>query len=203
MAFVASPDDCIVAVDRNVAYLRRYRDSSSYRNAFPVVADAAYLPIVKDSIDRIACTELLEHVANYQKVIAEMARACHRGCRYIISVPVARWERLFRILHPHWLSSSGHVNVFSITALAKELQQHGIAITAHEGANSWSCLYWCCHSLAHTRFNDAGLTLNHRWIGDMFLRSERLLRRLRLWNAFNAVGDRFWPKSWVINARKS
>jgi hypothetical protein len=126
-----------------------------------------------------------------------------QGCGYYISVPVARWENLFRKLHPRWLASSGHKNVFTITGLTQALHGAGINLTGYAGSNSWSCLYWCCHSLAQSDFNDAGLTLNHRGIDVAFIQTERLLRRLRLWNLFNTIGDRLWPKSWVIHAAKN
>lgn len=197
-----SADDTTVAVDRNIRYLRQHRFESGDRHVFRVVADAAWLPVPENRVDLVVCTEMLEHVPNYREVLAEVSRVGRRGCGYYISVPVGRWERLFRMLHPRWLAHSGHVNVFSAAALADELRAHGIRVTGFHGVNSWSFLYWCCHSLARSNFEDSGRTLNHLWIDAMAVRAERWLRRLRLWRALNSVGDRCWPKSWVIHAAK-
>ncbi|HTY09056.1 MAG TPA: class I SAM-dependent methyltransferase [Candidatus Edwardsbacteria bacterium] len=203
VAFTVAPGDTIVAIDSNIAYLKKYRLPPGYGSAFQVVAMAEQLPIRGERADGVVCTELLEHVSDHRKVLAELSRVGKPGCGYYISVPVARWEHFFRALHPRWLGNSGHRNIFEIGRLIETLKANNIQLTEYRGANSWSCLYWFCHALARSEFNDAGLTLNHRRIDTLFELAEQLLRRLRLWRLFNAIGDRLLPKSWVLHAAKS
>jgi hypothetical protein len=192
----------IVGVDRNMGYARRYRSGARNRDVAVVIADVKALPFRPAVFAQAFCTELLEHVAGYADVFPEMSRIGMTGGSYVIAFPVARWERLFRKLHPRWLQLSGHVNILEHGQVTRELESCGVRVTGVAGANSWPCLYWCCHSLARSDFNDAGLATNNHWIDAMSIRAERLLRRLRLWTVFNSAGDKFWPKSWVIHAIK-
>lgn len=76
----ASPDDTVVAVDNNIQYLKRHGPAPGKRAVSRVVADAARVPIRSDRIDTVVCTEMLEHVPNYQAVIAELSRVGRPGC---------------------------------------------------------------------------------------------------------------------------
>ena len=57
-----------------------YSPESGYReNLADFCGDAAALPLADESIDTILCTEVMEHVPNPEKTIAEFARALRPG----------------------------------------------------------------------------------------------------------------------------
>lgn len=52
-----------------------------------IFADAACLPIANDSIDTVACLEVIEHVQHPASLVSEIARVLRPGGRVWISVP--------------------------------------------------------------------------------------------------------------------
>lgn len=65
-----------------------YSPKSGYRgNKADFCGDAAVLPLADASIDTILCTEVLEHVPNPEKTIAEFARVLRRDGTIITTAP--------------------------------------------------------------------------------------------------------------------
>lgn len=65
-----------------------YSTDSGYRgNRADIAADAGDLPFADESCDTILCTEVLEHVTNPEKVIAEFARVLKPGGIVITTAP--------------------------------------------------------------------------------------------------------------------
>ena len=65
-----------------------YSSDSGYRgNRADVAGDASEMPFADESFDTILCTEVMEHVMNPEKVIAEFARILKPGGAAIVTVP--------------------------------------------------------------------------------------------------------------------
>lgn len=65
-----------------------YSPESGYRgNRADVAADAGEMPFADESFDTILCTEVMEHVMNPEKVIAEIARILRPDGVAIVTVP--------------------------------------------------------------------------------------------------------------------
>jgi SAM-dependent methyltransferase len=65
-----------------------YSPESGYReNRADLCADAAALPLADETIDTILCTEVMEHVPNPERTIAEFARVLRRGGVVITTAP--------------------------------------------------------------------------------------------------------------------
>jgi ubiquinone/menaquinone biosynthesis C-methylase UbiE len=78
------------------------------RSRFPhfhfYVADAANLPFKDASFDAVFCLEVLEHVADPEKVLLEIMRCLRPGGYAVILVPVENF--LFRLLWFLWTNFS-------------------------------------------------------------------------------------------------
>lgn len=105
-----------------------------------VIDDAATLPFADSSFDAAVCVEVLEHVFEPQRAVAEIARVLRPGGLLIISVPnVAYWRRRADLaLLGRWnplgdeLSTTQpwrdpHIRFFTRRALAGMLKSHGYA----------------------------------------------------------------------------
>lgn len=67
-----------------------YSPESGYRgNLADLCGDAAQLPIADAAIDTLLCTEVLEHLPNPEKTIAEFARVLRPGGILITTAPFA------------------------------------------------------------------------------------------------------------------
>ena len=65
-----------------------YSPESGYRgNKADFCGDAAALPLADESVDTILCTEVMEHVPNPEKTIAEFARVLRPGGTVITTAP--------------------------------------------------------------------------------------------------------------------
>ncbi len=75
-----------LGVDHSPRLLRRARERLAH--ASPLTrADAERLPIATSSVDRVLCSELLEHTLAPGAVLAEVARVLRPGALAVVSVP--------------------------------------------------------------------------------------------------------------------
>ena len=68
-----------------------------YNNAAVMHFDGENIPFCDEKFDGLICTEVLEHVHNYQKLIGEMYRVMKVGAKGIVTVP---WSARYHYI-PH------------------------------------------------------------------------------------------------------
>jgi SAM-dependent methyltransferase len=113
-------------------------------------ADAACLPFGDASIDKIICSEVLEHIENYQDVLREINRVLKPNGMLVVSVPRAWPEKIC-----WWLSAAyhqnagGHIRIFNANKLRADIEVRGFIFTARHWAHAlhvpfwWlKCLWW-------------------------------------------------------------
>jgi SAM-dependent methyltransferase len=62
-------------------------DKFDYRNSDVVTFDGVHIPFPDDSFDAVICTEVLEHVADFQGLVDEIRRVMKEGAEAIVTVP--------------------------------------------------------------------------------------------------------------------
>ena len=60
---------------------------SPEKAAVDIVGNALYLPVLNDAADTVLATELLEHLPEPERFIAEVARVLRQGGSFILTVP--------------------------------------------------------------------------------------------------------------------
>lgn len=79
-----------------------------------IVSDASPIPLESNVADRVVCTEVLEHVEDPAKTMAELWRIGKPGALYLISVPGQLSEELLKPIAPSfWFEHPNHIRVFS------------------------------------------------------------------------------------------
>jgi ubiquinone/menaquinone biosynthesis C-methylase UbiE len=77
-----------VGADFSETMLAQARRRLAGRGGFELVkADGAALPFDARSFDRVVCSEVLEHVPEPARVVAEIRRVCRPGARVVFTVP--------------------------------------------------------------------------------------------------------------------
>ena len=91
-----------------------------------VNGDALRLPFPDASIDRIVCSEVLEHIWDYRGAIAELVRVLKPGGRMAVTIPT-RWpERVNWALDYEYHDAPGaHVRIFRQHELEQDLEARG------------------------------------------------------------------------------
>lgn len=113
-------------------------------------ADATSLPFGDATIDKIICSEVLEHIENYHDVLGEIYRVLKPNGTLAISVPRAWPEKIC-----WWLSAAyhenegGHIRIFNANTLRADVEALGFMFTARHWAHAlhvpfwWlKCLWW-------------------------------------------------------------
>ena len=91
-------------------------------------ANALHLPFADDTFDVVICSEVLEHIPDYELALEEIQRVLAPGGTFVASVPRAWPERIC------WAFSSayhevegGHVRIFNAAKLRGEIERRGFA----------------------------------------------------------------------------
>lgn len=151
-AFFASRAGAMIVADllpENVAKAEtRLRDAGA-RNVRGVVSDTDPLPLDTASVTRVVATEVLEHVPDPTRFMAELVRVGRPGARYLLSVPDASSENLQRpFAAPSYFEPPNHVRVFEREAFERLVSDAGL-IVEHRKLygfywTMWWCFFWTC-----------------------------------------------------------
>ena len=108
-----------------------------------LVGDAVRLPFADASFDAVICSEVLEHLPDWQSALAEIERILKPGGYFCASVPRAWPERIC-----WWLSREyhevpgGHLRIFRRRELRSAIEGRGLRCYAEHGGHALHAPYW-------------------------------------------------------------
>ena len=102
-----------------------------------VNGDALRLPFPDASLDRVVCSEVLEHIWDHRGAIAELVRVLKPGGRMAVTVPT-RWpERVNWALDYEYHDAPGaHVRIFRQHELEQDLEAAGLWLRGSHHAHA-------------------------------------------------------------------
>jgi SAM-dependent methyltransferase len=122
----------VIALDvqpETVRYVdQRMRDvpARSYQS---FVSDGNPIPLPGGSCTRIVAREVLEHVREPERLLAEMVRVGARGAQYLIGVPDAASEELLTLVAPpSFYQEPHHIHIFARERMRGMLEAAGLRI---------------------------------------------------------------------------
>ena len=113
-------------------------------------ANALQLPFADDTFDKVICSEVLEHIPDYQGALGEIERVLKPGGLLCASVP-RRWpERLCWALSESYHNvPGGHIRIFRARELRAHIEGLGFSHYHRHWAHAlhapfwWlKCLFW-------------------------------------------------------------
>ncbi|WP_419944087.1 class I SAM-dependent methyltransferase [Candidatus Poriferisodalis sp.] len=166
-----------------------------------VVADATALPYPDGSFDRIIAAEVLEHIDDDERAIAELARVLRPGGTIAVTVPAQAAERVCWALSADYHAPAvpgGHVRIYSSEELRAKLSAAGLHVSDSHGAHGLHTPYWWLRCLVGPHNDKHPLVrVYHRLLVWDMTSAPALTRTLdRLLNAV-------MPKSTVLYAYKA
>jgi len=153
-----------VGMDLSIADLRTTRERFSHfaghnpKSIFSVQqTDATCLPFADNSVDKIICSEVLEHIENYTGVLQEIKRVLKPEGILAISVPRAWPEKIcWQLSSAYHQVEGGHIRIFNAVHLCQEVKALGFDFTHRYWAHAlhspfwWlKCLWWNSQDSSH------------------------------------------------------
>lgn len=203
----------VIFTDSDAAKISALREkiaATPARQAEGVVSDSLPLPLGDGIANRIVALEMLEHVPQPEKIVAELFRVGRPGALYLLSVPAQQSELLQQGLAPDGhFRAPNHVNVFAPEAFAQLVTDSGLEIVSRHTYGFfwtlWMMFYW-------TSRNAEGLPLEgathdqlappYPALADEWAALWHKAIRLPDGDLLRAKLDAALPKSQIILARK-
>ena len=158
------------------------------------VGDALNLPFDDDSFDRLICSEVLEHIPDYQGALTEIWRVVKPGGRIGISVP-HRWpEQICWLLSEEYHNTpGGHVRIFRKADLRTDVEALGFRFRKQHLMHGLHSPYWWLRCAVGVT-NDRNLLVR----GYKKLLEIEILKNPLPLRALSAVADPLMGKSIVM-----
>ena len=159
--------------------------------------DATALRFEDDTFDAIICSEVLEHLPDYQAALAEMRRVLKPTGKLCITVPHAWPERICWQLAPppngYAFEPGGHIRIFDEVDLKVSVERIGFKLFKRHHAHGIHVPYWWLKCANWERRDD------HPWVKayHRFLVWD-LMKKPLLTRALDALISPFMGKSMVL-----
>ena len=114
-------------------------------SSVPVIlkANALDLPFADDSFDKVICSEVLEHIHDYQGVLREINRVLKSDGILAISVPRAWPEEIcWRLSNAYHQVEGGHIRIFNALHLRREIESLGWRRYSRHWAHALHVPFW-------------------------------------------------------------
>ena len=193
-----------------VAATERSLRETRARQLTPIVGDTDPLPIADDTVTRIISTEVMEHVDDPARFLAELVRVGRPGALYLLTVPDALQEGLQRQVAPPAFFQrpdpstptisglcGGHLRTFTREEFERLVTTAGLVVEHRDYFgfywSIWFALFWHCG----VDFSAPAHPLLESWA-----RTWQILLDMPGSGDLKETLDRFMPKSQLILARK-
>ncbi len=125
--------------------------------------DALQLPLPDASLDRVICSEVLEHLPDYHTALKEIARVTKPGGMFAMSVPRAWPERIcWNLSEAYHNTPGGHVRIFNANTLRADIERTGFRFVGKHYAHGLHSPYWWLKCLLWKRRDDHPLVLAYK-----------------------------------------
>ncbi len=121
-----------------------------------IVCDSDPLLVPDESATRIICQEVLEHVADPERVMSELARAGKPGALYCLTVPGEQGEKMQEAFAPAaYFQHPNHIRIFSKKAFVALVENAGLEIQSYSGTGFFWVFWMGMHWAIESRKSDA------------------------------------------------
>lgn len=132
-------NDLATAKERSAPFLRA---SESASLTF-MRGDALNLPFENNTVDGIICSEVLEHIKDYQTVLQEAYRVLKPNAIFMVSVPREWPEKIcWKLSREYHEVDGGHLRIFSRKKLKHEITLTGFEHYKTHYAHALHSPYW-------------------------------------------------------------
>ncbi|MGI9282015.1 MAG: class I SAM-dependent methyltransferase [Endozoicomonas sp.] len=136
-------NDLQTARDRQQDSVQFLQESEDGRSIRFIQGNALELPFEDNTFDKIICSEVLEHIPDYQGVLAEIKRVLKPDGLLAVSVPRAWPEEIcWRLSKAYHEVEGGHIRIFNSTHLRHDIEALGWRRYSRHWAHALHSPYW-------------------------------------------------------------
>ncbi len=163
-----------------------------------MTSDSLKLPFKDTCFDKIICSEVLEHVDDEERGMAELVRVLKDQGSIAVTVPTYLSEALnWKIDSDYYNHPGGHVRIFKAGQLADLMRRHGLKLYAVRFEHSLHTIYWMLRCLFGLKNEKARVPALYYKMLEL-----QIMNNSKIPNAIEGLGNFFFPKSIVMYARK-
>lgn len=175
----------------------RLKDSPA-RQVHGLVSDANPLPLPDNQFDKVICTEVMEHVDDPERFIAELVRVGKPGAQYLLSVPDPTSERIQQqVAPPLYFEKPHHIRIFSRDAFSNLVSESGLIVEKQTTYGFFWSMFWAFFWTCDQDLAEPWHPLLRHWASTW-----QTLLSMRDGPRIKQALDQTLPKSQVIIARK-
>lgn len=177
----------VIGVDLNIADLRTAGERAGpFLKAAETpgrllfsVADGLRLPFAGDTFDVVICSEVLEHIEDYEGVLAEIDRVLKPTGIFAASVPAFFPEWIcWRLSEEYHRVEGGHIRIFRERQLRSSIEKLGHCYFTRHKAHALHSPYWWLKCLLWQRPGTRLLAAYHKLLVWDLMRKPLLTRAL-------------------------
>ena len=132
-------DDSLKKAEEGYSYF----ESISEVGAEFIKGSAYSLPFPDNTFDLIVCSEVLEHLHEYNDAVIEINRVLKPGGKFFASVPAFWPEKICWYLSKEYQNQpGGHLRIFDQKKLVHEIESRGFIFLSSEKFHSIHSPYW-------------------------------------------------------------
>jgi ubiquinone/menaquinone biosynthesis C-methylase UbiE len=106
-------------------------------------ANALQLPFPDASFDKVICSEVLEHIPDYEGALKEIERILKPGGVAAISVPRYGPEWIcWQLSDDYHSNEGGHLRIFTASQLRRSIERTGLRYIRQHWAHALHSIYW-------------------------------------------------------------
>ncbi|HXA61113.1 MAG TPA: methyltransferase domain-containing protein [Streptosporangiaceae bacterium] len=130
-------------VERMFGAMRLEGEVPADATARTVRGDALELPFEDDTFDKIIASEVLEHIPDDMRAMAELLRVLKPGGQLSVTVPSWLPERIcWALSEAYHTAPGGHVRIYTLAELQAKLKFTGFRVDGHHHAHGLHAPYW-------------------------------------------------------------
>ena len=120
-----------------------YFKSISHAGAEFLKGSAYNIPFPDNFFDLVVCSEVLEHLHEYNDAVKEMHRVLKPGGKLYASVPASWPEKIcWNLSKDYQNQPGGHLRIFNQKKLVSEIQEEGFIFLSSERFHAIHSPYW-------------------------------------------------------------
>jgi ubiquinone/menaquinone biosynthesis C-methylase UbiE len=151
---------------KNGAKLKNGQISQKSSKWALIAADITQLPFGNNCFDVIICSEVMEHIRDEKRALAELKRVLKKGGFLALSVPRYWPEKIcWKLSHEYGNSAGGHIRIYKKEELLTKIIPLGFQFQGSHYAHSLHSPFWWIKCLIGLNKKDADsvlITIYHR-----------------------------------------